>query len=341
MMDDLEVGGAVSAVYDAVKGANLKAGLPAIYIEDADGQEKKYSIRDIENKKEMPGNLARAYFEFGQGKDFSLICLSLNDCNLSTDNFTNEDETVLKEILKQVDLRRPLTTKSSFEEVETEVVNLAGMFPEPEAPAPRVNKRVTKLSEEEFKKYVTHILREDRNTTFSQIMGRYSGDGFKLPNSYKIMMEKMDEYCEWYNQVRKSIRMDPTSNFGNAKEPPKIVQQKISLTRPIAPTKKKIIQAEPPAMIAPKTESTPVKVPASAKLEAKKQEKLPEPAVKAEAKKTKKLPWNDQKVMGIVKSEFEKKHNFSQTLASIGMDYKISRRKKDKLYDYFTKLMGI
>jgi hypothetical protein len=340
MMNDFEVGKAVSAIYDAIKGARLKAGLPTIYIEDSSGQEKRYSIRDILSKKEMPGELTKTYFEFGNDGGFSLICLSHDDCRLSTDNFIEEDEASLNRILKQIDLRRPLPAEPSFEEYEPEIVSLARLFPEPEMPAaplPEPQRPATRtiasndMSEQEFKKYVTHILRENRNTPFYQIMEKYSSDGFKLPRSHERNMRRKDQLCEWYNQVRKKIKMDLTSNYGNA-APPKAVQQKIPAARQIVAPPKEIVQKAPAIVIPKKTEPKPVQIPM------KIEKKPPEPIAK---KKEKPKAWDDQKVLGIVKAEYEKKHNFSQTLATLsGMSYKLNKPNKNKVFDYFTELMG-
>ena len=359
-MNDFEVSRAISAIYDAVNSAHLKAGLPTIYIEDTKGQERRYSINDILKKKEMPGELTKTYFEFRNGGDFSLICFSLDDCSFKTDNFTEEDETTLNSILKQIDLERPLPIVTVPEpiqisleakEYEPEIVSLASLFPEPEATTPEpavpptlqstVKRRASNiLSEDEFKKYATQILREDRNKTFQQILEKYSSDGFKLSRSYKGSMRRKDEMCDWYLQVRKNIKMDTTSNFGNfAKVLPKqpTIQQKIPAAKPRSdsvPSKKKIVQS-----IETPTQNFPEQ-----KTEKPKPEKVPTPTTKAEIKQEpkKKLVWNDKNVLGIVKSEYEKKHNFSQTLASlIGMGYKISKTNKAKVYGYFTELMGI
>jgi len=108
---DLDIRKAVSAVYETVKEAKLKAGLPRIYIKNMNGKESEYTIEDIVGGKDMPGELCKAFFEFGGGKDLSVLTLSLIDGECKVDNFLSGDYESLTRALKSADLRSPLPLK--------------------------------------------------------------------------------------------------------------------------------------------------------------------------------------------------------------------------------------
>lgn len=100
----MDVRKAVYAIYMGIKDAQLKIGLPEIYIEDELGFEKVFSINDILTRKDMPGELKRAYFEFRQGQNYSLLSLSLVDGKLKRDNFLADDDERLSKVLECIDL---------------------------------------------------------------------------------------------------------------------------------------------------------------------------------------------------------------------------------------------
>jgi hypothetical protein len=373
-----QIPGTIAAIYDSIAQAGLSAGLPKVRVDDGI-TERAYKIKDILGKKSMPID-SKIFFEFGCGNNCPLIYSKIegDKLRMKTENFLEGDEELLYDVLRKIDLARPLSESCLIPEKPVEV-SLASLFPEsvmpkrnvynvqpnrfevslaslpePEGPKPtqiepaNKRRRGNELVGEELKAYMRNIIAKDRNTPFQQILIQYSADGHKLPTTPKANMRRKDEMCETYNQLRKTIKMDYTSNYGN-KAPPKVVQQKIPVAKPIAPTiqkaanviQKEIVQkipeSKPIVQSSPKITPEPVKI---ASIVPSVIKQIEAPKVKVEPKPKKKLPWDEQKVMGIVENEYKQKHNFSQVIARLA-DYNLSKANKNSVYDRFTELMGI